>query len=209
MSASRYPTTQLFSHQYVESAGAVIFSLSKQQICIIRNTTTNELYLPKGRRNCNEHRSETALREIKEETGLTCTFLPVSMKTRTPPSEEQEYPDEVRELEEVSGEPFCLTIRELGEHDVKLIWWYIVQMDDVVEDDAQKKIIPGDEKFETVFFGFDEVLKVLTFPSDRELVAKALEIVNETLQKESSKFQSVYTVLLHSTKRARKGAVKE
>jgi len=131
------------------------------------------------------------------------------MKTRTPPSEELEYPDEVRELEEVSAEPFCLTIRELGERDVKLIWWYIVQMDDVVEDDAQKKIIPGDEKFETVFFGFDEVLKVLTFPSDRELVAKALEIVNETLQKESSKFQSVYTVLLHSTKRARKGAVKE
>jgi hypothetical protein len=131
------------------------------------------------------------------------------MKTRTPPSEEQEYPDEVREVEKLSGEPFCLTIRELGERDVKLIWWYIVQVDDVVEDDAQRKIIPGEEKFETVFFGFDEVLKVLTFQSDRELVAKALEIVNETLQKESSKFQSVCIVLLHSTKRARKGAVKE
>jgi len=131
------------------------------------------------------------------------------MKTRTPPSEEQEYPDEVRELEEVSGEPFCLAIRELGERDVKLIWWYIVQMDDGVEDDVQRKIIPGDEKFETLFFGFDEASKVLTFQSDRELVAKALEIVNETLQKESSKFQSVCIVLLHSAKRARKVAVKE
>lgn len=131
------------------------------------------------------------------------------MKTRTPPSEEQEYPDEVRELEEVSGEPFCLAIRELGERDVKLIWWYIVQMDDGVEDDVQRKIIPGDEKFETLFFGFDEASKVLTFQSDRELVAKALEIVNETLQKESSKFQSVCIVLLHSAKRASKGAVKE
>src|SRR5271156_1045235 len=140
MSTSKYPTTQLFSHEFVESAGAVIFNLSKKQIYIIRNRVTGEFYLPKGRRNCSEARWQTALREVKEETGLTCTMLPVTMKTRAPPSEEVvDYPDQAREFDDLIREPFCLTIRELGERNVKLIWWYIVEIDDPVDGQCDRE----------------------------------------------------------------------
>ena len=49
---STFPTTQLPSSQFVESAGAVLFHLSTRQICHFPPLPNIGWLLPKGRRNC-------------------------------------------------------------------------------------------------------------------------------------------------------------
>jgi hypothetical protein len=122
MAASKFSTTQLFSEEFVESAGTIIFRLSTQEICLVHHREVGEWLLPKGRRNRGESRQCAALREAWEETGYTCRLLPVTMLTRCPPSvEERECPDEPRQYPD-AVEPIAVTTRWLGASNVKFIW---------------------------------------------------------------------------------------
>lgn len=71
-------------------------------------------------------------------------------------------------------EPFMVAHRILGEGRMKMIWWYVAAVD---ESAAVNK---GEEEFEAGLFAFKEVVRVLTFQSDREAVAKAVDIFEET-----------------------------
>ncbi len=87
MASSRWPTTQLVSHEFVNCAGSVLFSHKPGgplQVCFLHHTTGDEWMLPKGRQDLGESLSEAAVRETFEETGYACELLPVTMITRAP-----------------------------------------------------------------------------------------------------------------------------
>src|ERR1700724_3371954 len=95
-------TTVLFSDHFLESSGVIAFN-SQNQLCLLYNPLKKEYLPPKGPRNIIESRSQAALREFTEETGWTCTILPVTMRTRATMQEEQGYDSRgaVRREEEV------------------------------------------------------------------------------------------------------------
>lgn len=113
------------------------------------------------------------------------------MATRAPPplagdgeqqqQQQQDLPDEARVFGEIC-EPVALQIRRLGEKGegeggVKVIWWYVaaVEEGEPVREDLRER-----EKFTPEFWGYGEVLERLTFRMDREVVRKAIEIVEGT-----------------------------
>lgn len=178
MATSRFSTSQHTSEQLVESAGAIVFRLSTQEICLIHLLPRDEYLLPKGRRNVGESRAEAALREVREETGYCCHLLPVTMKSRAPPSVEVEPFGDVLRTHTNVTEPFSLQIRHLdAEGDVKLIWWFIAAVD---EDKAPNEDRPGEEKFNVEFYAYEEAVKKLTFKMDQDMVQRAIDAVKAT-----------------------------
>ncbi|KAF3053077.1 hypothetical protein E8E11_002945 [Didymella keratinophila] len=157
MAESSFVTRQYVSEQFVESCGAVLFISSKPvnaKVCLVNLPSTNEWVLPKGRRNIGESRKEAAMREVAEETGLQCRLLPLDIT-----------------------EPFMCTVRELPKRNGgKLIWWYIA----VLEYDAYSRKGPGEAQFKPEFFTADDAVQKLHFESDREVLRKAVEIINTT-----------------------------
>jgi 8-oxo-dGTP pyrophosphatase MutT (NUDIX family) len=101
------PTIQLFADEFIESAGAILFNSHKTLICMIHYSEKGEYVLPKGRRNVSESRATAALREAKEETGFSCHLLPVKMKTRAPPADEEEFMADVAVERECVMDPFA------------------------------------------------------------------------------------------------------
>jgi len=107
--------------------------------------------------------------------------------------------DVARWHEGVAGEPFSMTWRELGDAGsgtgndgggregggVKLIWWFVLE---VVEeggggregggDDVVSHM--GEEQFGIEWVGYEAAVEKLTFLQDREILAMAVEIVEET-----------------------------
>ena len=175
MATSRFHTSQHTSEQLVESAGAIPFRLSTKQVCVLHLLPCDEYVLAKGRRNVGESRSEAALREVREETGYTCRLLPITIQSRAPPAVEVEpYGDVLRTHSDVT-EPFSLQIRHLEtDGDVKLIWWFIGVVD---EEEVPNEDRPGEEMFNVEFYGYDEVVKKLTFQMDRDMVQRAIDTV--------------------------------
>jgi len=173
MATSNFPTKQYDSEHFVESAGAVIFDLANEhtRICLIYSKKHNEWYLPKGRRNHGESRAEAAVREATEETGVPCRLLPICLKTRAPPQIEPEggSPDIVR-IEGNSTEPFMITLREIGDGQMKLIWWYVAEVDII------KTFGMPEAQFRVQFFEFKQALEMLTFQTDREVVERAIKL---------------------------------
>ena len=177
MAASRFETELYTSEQFVESAGTILFRLSTREICILHSLGCDEYILPKGRRNLHESRRATATRETTEETGIPCRLLPVDLSSRVCPMIETGHtPDEVRLYENVC-EPIALQQRRIGKGEVKLIWWFVAAVDEGMPVGPHEK-----EYFEVEFHGYDEVLRKLTFKDDREIVKKAIDIVNKTPQ---------------------------
>lgn len=179
MATSRFPTTQYTSGQFVESSGAILFDLSghTKQVCLIHSQPSKspgEWLLAKGRRNRGEPRSETALREVREETGYPCHLYPVRMATRTTgPTDANYTPDVARCLPGLT-EPFMLTIRELAgaEANVKLIWWFIAEVDS-----HGTESVVGEDKFTARFMACEEALQRLTYKEDRGVLQKAISLV--------------------------------
>ncbi|KAL4967796.1 putative NUDIX domain [Aspergillus stella-maris] len=178
MATSAFPTKQYTSEQFVESCGAVLldFTPPSSRVCLIQYLETNEWLLPKGRRNIGESRREAALREVKEETGYECRIYPVAMLTRAPRSEDAENVfDEVRICPGIE-EPFMLTVRELGEEDgVKVIWWFVACVEMNTGDLTRG--VQGSADFGAEFFEYEEALQKLEFQTDRDVLARAIEMV--------------------------------
>ena len=177
MANSPFPTSQYTSAQFVESAGAVLFRVSTREIYLLYLSEHNEYVLPKGRRNCGESTRETAVREVAEEIGYLCRLMPVKMFTRAPPAiETEQFKDVPRKASDLI-EPYTLQIRQQGENDVKVIWWYIAIID---EDRSHEEERLGEQKFRVDFYGYDESLEKLTFQTDQDIVRNAIKIFQET-----------------------------
>jgi 8-oxo-dGTP pyrophosphatase MutT (NUDIX family) len=129
------------------------------------------------------------MRETFEETGYPCRQLPLDMVTRAPAatSQTKDAPECVLACEE----PFMLTLRRTtttrpsngsgtaAEDDthnggVKLIWWFAAVCTGADKVDGTQTAV---ESFESTFFDVDEALRRATFQTDREVIAKAVELV--------------------------------
>ena len=179
MAESRFQSEQYTSEEFVESVGAVLFRLSSREICVLHLLKRDGYVLAKGRRNCGETRQATAVREVSEETGFTCRILPVSMYSRAPPTVETEELDDRARFYTDICEPFTLQIRRLGEGHVKLIWWFVAAVD---EDVPPEDTVDGG-RHSVEFHNYQTVLNKLTFQMDREMVKKAIEVVENTYTK--------------------------
>lgn len=171
---------QLFSPEFLVSAGAILFKPpqpgSPLQVCILYHPHENEYLLPKGRKDVSENPYDTALRETYEETGYPCTFLPVRMRTRAPlPGEDVKDTPSGREFNTLT-EPFAMTLRYIGEGNLKMIWWFVAK----VVGEKQEGTMTASEGFRSVWFTEGEVIDKLSFESDRDVVRKALALVKDT-----------------------------
>ena len=181
MATSRFPTRHYTSSQYVESAGAILFHLSKRAICLLHLLDRKEWILAKGRRACGESRQQAALRDVAEETGYQCRLLPVTTASGVTPNVETEHTaDTPRTFVKVT-EPIAVTLRDLGEQGAKLIWWYIAAVEEDAPVDEERL---GEEEFNVALFGYEEAVEKLTFQYDRETVQMTIDLVKATYEQE-------------------------
>lgn len=174
MATSPYITTQYASEQFVESCGAILFNTRRKTVCLIHYHAKDEWLLAKGRRNCGESRQQAALREVREETGYQAYLHPVMMHTRAPLEERGPLPDQPRSYPHLV-EPFMVTLRQLGgdgEKDIKLIWWFVAALDEGAMPGAA-----GEEEFTPEFFPLQEAMQKLTFQNDRDVLERAIALV--------------------------------
>lgn len=177
----KYPMQQYTAEELVESCGAIPFLLSKRQIYLVHYIAKDEWLLAKGRRDCNESRREAALREVQEETGLRCRLLPVRMATRAPgPGLDVNAKDKARVYDDLE-EPFMYTLRQLPPGEgVKMIFWFIAAVDE-----TDPVVNAGEATYKVAAFGYEEGMSKLTYENDRQIVARAIEIVEQTQRRAS------------------------
>ncbi|CAE6449253.1 unnamed protein product [Rhizoctonia solani] len=181
MAASSSPTEVLVSDEFVICAGCVLLRrLPALQVCILYHPKEDRFILPKGRKDRDESIEETALRETYEETGHRCSFLPLNMRTRAQPPDvfvKDQPTDAIG-----AKEPIAVFLRRVATKDVKLIFWFVAEVDE--SSPHQKGTQIGSEDYETRFVDANQVLDVLTYACDREVVAKALDLYRTTYPSE-------------------------
>ena len=209
MAQSRLPTELFPSSNFLICSGSILFASTRAplQVCLLHHTERHEWLLPKGRKDRGECVPATAIRETFEETGYPCRLLPLDMITRAPAATAQTK--DARESVNACEEPFMLTLRRttgsrtgtststssrtgtasstssatgLSEEDasnggVKLIWWYASVRTGADKVDATQTAV---ESFESAFFSVDEALRRATFQTDRDVIARAVELVRAT-----------------------------
>ncbi|KAI1455524.1 NUDIX domain-containing protein [Annulohypoxylon moriforme] len=172
MAAVWWKSTLYPSEQFVEACGAIVFDATTdpKQVLLQHYGKRDEWLLPKGRRNCNESRKDTAIREVREETGYAIQLRPVTMATRAPSDLESADVKDVARTYDSLTEPFMLDVRDLGNgKGVKLVWWFIADVDGIVGE--------GEVQFKPEFVRCDKAVEKLTYKKDREVLTRALELV--------------------------------
>ena len=202
MALSKLPTEQFLSPNFLICSGTILFASTRAplQVCLLRHTERNEWLLPKGRKDRGEGVPETAIRETFEETGYPCRLLPLDMITRAPAATAQTK--DAPEIVNACEEPFMLTLRrttglravngkrsnangsgtgsseeDAGNGGVKFIWWFASVRTGADKVDATQTAV---ESFESAFFDVDEAMRRATFQTDRDVIARAVELVRAT-----------------------------
>ena len=185
MATSKYPTEQYASTHFVESCGAVLFDIQTRLLCVLRYKNVGHAVLPKGRRDLGEHRADAAIREVREETGLPCKLLPVTLASRQPGPEQNAnagsdgyVPDTVNTHPNVTHEPFYLQVRHSSYTSVKIIYWFIAMVEDEAE--VNPDAHPCEEQFTPEWYLAEEAHAALTYANDAEVVKRAVAIVRES-----------------------------
>lgn len=193
-------TKTISSEKFVESCGAILFDLANLpdiKVCLIQHKDSEEWHFAKGRRNQHESRKDAAIREVIEETGFRCRLLPLTMPTRaTPFDAHADIPDKAKVCENLE-EPFMCQIRTLkAGKGTKIIWWFIAAL----EGDLGREKLPGEEKWLPAFKPWQDALNALTFQNDREMLQKALSLLQMTFPTlELSSTDTAQTELAGST----------
>lgn len=170
MAVSHFQTETYTPDTLTESAGTVPFRLSTREICILHYPARDEYLLPKGRRRIGESRADAAVRETREETGVSCWLLPVDLLCLAEGSAGEGDADEARVHEDVC-EPIQVQVRKLSDGRVKMIWWFVGVVKEGVP--AEK----CEEEFTVGFYEYEDAVRRLTFADDRELARRAIALV--------------------------------
>ncbi|KAH9178050.1 hypothetical protein EDB89DRAFT_1844033 [Lactarius sanguifluus] len=177
MALPKYPTEQFPSSHFLICGGSILFESTRAplRVCLLHHNVRDEWLLPKGRKDRGEDVTVAAVRETFEETGYPCERLPLDLITRAPEAGAQTKDAAVP----VSGseEPFMLTLRRTEDGVVKFIWWFATVR---TGEDKVEGTQTAVESFESAFFEVEEALRVATFQADREVIAKAVELVRGT-----------------------------
>ncbi|KAK8023532.1 NUDIX domain [Apiospora rasikravindrae] len=155
-----------------------------KKVCLLHYMAKDQWLLPKGRRNCRETRQAAAVREVREESGYACRLRPVTMPTRAPSVlEAADVKDFARTYPDLT-EPFMLEVRDLGQGEgegVKLVWWFVAE---VLRPGmgGREDYEPGvpEIHFAPAFFDCEAALKKLTFQKDREVLRRAMDLVDSS-----------------------------
>lgn len=189
MASSTVPTTILFSPNFVITAGCVLFRRTPQglQVCLLFHQMKKQWLLAKGRKDRGESIENAALRETFEETGYPCQFMSgLNMWTRAPPPGSQEK--DMAALMTDATEPFAVTMRTVEPTNVKFTWWYIAESTGAPKQEGTQT---ESECFLSEFMGVEAALQKLTFATDREVVVKAISII------EASDTQTIMSVNIY------------
>lgn len=149
------------SHRFVISCGTVPLDLAHKKLLLVRFRPTDELLLPKGRKDENECLKVAAARETHEETGYPATILPLNVPTRaTNRTGDREH-----------TEPIAISQR-VTDGIIKIIFWYAASVDSqaLPDQDTQQE----GEDFESVWMDCQQALAALTFDDDREVAQLAI-----------------------------------
>lgn len=163
----------LLSDQFVISCGTATIDPQRSKVLLIRLRTTNEYFLPKGRKDVGEGLEETAIRETFEETGIRVELLPLKINTlATVPS----TAIVANTCTEAVTEPFAMTQRKDAAGTLKIILWFVAEGDSGSAP-AQRQQQEG-EDFDAVWKDFDDVAATLSFDDDRCVAAAAIDAFN-------------------------------
>lgn len=123
--------------------------------------STNEISLPKGRKDENECLKAAALRETYEESGYSATIFPPKIPrhaTNNTSNEEHE-------------EPIAMTQR-FKDGVLKIIFWYAASVGSQVSQPGTQQ---EGEYFEPSWLDRTQALAALTFNDDREVAQLAID----------------------------------
>ncbi|KAJ5718225.1 hypothetical protein N7488_003871 [Penicillium malachiteum] len=153
MATSPNFTTQYTSEQFVESSGAILFDLPDSQ----KKTVCLIHYHAKNEWLLAKGRRNCG--ESRQEAALR----------------------ETREETGYQAHLHPVTMRQLGKDgvkDMKIIWWFIAALDE--------EVVPGstigEEQFTPEFFPLQQALEKLSFQNDRDVLRKAISLVNNQAQ---------------------------
>ncbi|KAL2209137.1 hypothetical protein CC79DRAFT_1396071 [Sarocladium strictum] len=164
----------LLSDQFVISCGTVTIDPQRSKVLLIRLRTTDEYFLPKGRKDIGETLEETAKRETFEETGIQVELLPLKINTLAT------VPSAAIAANHTGAvtEPMAMTQRKDATGTLKIIFWFVAEGDSAsVPEQRQQQ---EGEDFDTVWKDFDDVAATLSFDDDRRVAAAAIDAFQTT-----------------------------
>ncbi|KAH7921471.1 hypothetical protein BV22DRAFT_729934 [Leucogyrophana mollusca] len=178
MTSSIILPQEFLSRDFMIAAGSILFRrepvTERPQICILYHGLMREYRLPSGRKDVGESIEATAVRETYEESGYPCKLLPCTMETRAPMPGVDQHPDVIRVVEE-AVEPFAVTVRQLGETGLKVVWWYITCAAGDKVDGTQTE----SEVYTSEFVDAEVAIAKLAHPDDRRVAEQAWKIVKK------------------------------
>lgn len=189
------------SSNFVISCGTLTLDLRHRKILLLKWLPSNEVLLPKGRKDIGESLETTALRETYEETGLRVDLLPTNAETlQTRPRMEQkcrttseqalaedttttttiaaspQFPNPERDRM-LHKEAIAVQHRITSTGVLKIIFWYVAMGDsEAVPDEGTQD---EGEDFENLRVKWEDVDAVLTFEDDRRLARYVLDVVGK------------------------------
>jgi 8-oxo-dGTP pyrophosphatase MutT (NUDIX family) len=158
-----------FADEFVISCGTVTLDVPNAKVLLVRQRTSGEVFLPKGRKDIGERLEDTATRETFEESGVSVDLLPCNIPTRAtaPSTTPAARPESVTE-------PFAATQR-ISSGFLKIIFWYIAAGDSTAV--PQQGTQQEGEDFDTLWVDFEQVTSTVTFDDDEDIIARAIEMV--------------------------------
>jgi 8-oxo-dGTP pyrophosphatase MutT (NUDIX family) len=135
--------------------------LTHKKLLLVRTRSTNETFLPKGRKDENECLNTAALRETHEETGYPAIILPLKVPTNvTNRTSNGEH-----------TEPIAITQR-VTDGVLKIIFWYAATVDSQALPDRGTQ--QEGEDFDSVWVDWSQASTALTFADDGEIAQLAI-----------------------------------
>ena len=144
------------------------------RIYLIYYHARGEWLLPKGRKDRGESVPATAVRETFEETVYPCELLPLDLITRAPAAGAQT--EDAAVTVGGSGEPFMVTLRRTKDGGIQILSWFAT----VCTAGADKVVGSVPDRGGGLRKRVDEALRVATFQVDRDVIARAVELVRAT-----------------------------
>lgn len=126
------------------AAGGVVVDRETGKLCVllVHRPSYDDWSFPKGKLDAGETVEETALREVREETGLGCRII--------------------RDLAVIR---YRSRTRTKGRLRPKAVHYFLMER---VSGDIQ---VPGDEVDRAEWFDFDEATRKLSYEQDKEMLA--------------------------------------
>ncbi|KAK6413295.1 hypothetical protein LTR95_017878 [Oleoguttula sp. CCFEE 5521] len=162
------------STSFVLSSGTVTLDLHQRKVLVIRCRNSNEVLLPKGRKNEGETLEAAAIRETYEETGYQAALLPLTVATLATRGEPigSGLSSDTADTLHAHTEPVAVTQRSSGGAH-KIIFWFAATADSTIVPDADTQ--QEGEDFEALWVSFQESQDKLTFDDDKAVAQYVID----------------------------------